>query len=540
MGSWSRRDVARIFVGGAIGAPMIVSGLSQRDAAAQVPARTLVVAKNIDDIISLDPAQTFEFTGGEILANIYDRLVQYDVEDPTRLQPSLATSWQVGADGKTIAFTLREGAVFASGNPVRPEDVEFSFRRVIRLNKPPAFILAQLGWRPNNVDQLVRKTGPREVSVTITENFSPAFVLNALGARPAAIVDQVEAMAHEQNGDLGNAWLGQNSAGSGAFRIARVRPSESVTLAANPRHFRGAPALDQVILRHVPEPGTQRLLLERGDIDIARDLGPDEIASAAQRAGLRVERFPQATIHFFTVNLRHERLRNPALWEAMRWLVDYDGIADRLLRGQMRVHQAFLPVGFPGALTDRPYRLDVARAREILARAGLQDGLSIDMDVISAAPFMDVAQSIQQTMAQANIRLNLVPGTSAQVITKYRARNHQMMLIYWNPDFMDAHSNAKAFAYNTNNADDAPQSTTTWRNSWLIPELSQRTTAALTEPDAARRAELYQALQRDVQRESPIVIMFQAQAAVAMRQAVANYRQGATNDLILYRTVAKS
>ncbi|MBL8838478.1 MAG: ABC transporter substrate-binding protein [Alphaproteobacteria bacterium] len=519
---------------------MIVSGLSQRDAAAQVPARTLVVAKNIDDIISLDPAQTFEFTGGEILANIYDRLVQYDVEDPTRLQPSLATSWQVGADGKTIAFTLREGAVFASGNPVRPEDVEFSFRRVIRLNKPPAFILAQLGWRPNNVDQLVRKTGPREVSVTITENFSPAFVLNALGARPAAIVDQVEAMAHEQNGDLGNAWLGQNSAGSGAFRIARVRPSESVTLAANPRHFRGAPALDQVILRHVPEPGTQRLLLERGDIDIARDLGPDEIASAAQRAGLRVERFPQATIHFFTVNLRHERLRNPALWEAMRWLVDYDGIADRLLRGQMRVHQAFLPVGFPGALTDRPYRLDVARAREILARAGLQDGLSIDMDVISAAPFMDVAQSIQQTMAQANIRLNLVPGTSAQVITKYRARNHQMMLIYWNPDFMDAHSNAKAFAYNTNNADDAPQSTTTWRNSWLIPELSQRTTAALTEPDAARRAELYQALQRDVQRESPIVIMFQAQAAVAMRQAVANYRQGATNDLILYRTVAKS
>jgi len=41
-----------------------------------------------------------------------------------------------------------------------------------------------------------------------------------------------------------------------------------------------------------------------------------------------------------------------------------------------------------------------------------------------------------------------VPGTSAQVITKYRARNHQMMLLYWNPDFMDPHSNAKAFAYN--------------------------------------------------------------------------------------------
>ena len=140
-------------------------------------------------------------------------------------------------------------------------------------------------------------------------------------------------------------------------------------LAANPRHFRGSPALEQVILRHSTDAAGQRLLLERGDIDIARDLGPDELTALGGREGVRVERFPQATVHFFTLNLRHEKLRNPALWEAMRWLVDYDGIADRLLQGQMRVHQAFLPAGFPGAVTDRPYRLDVARAREILGRA---------------------------------------------------------------------------------------------------------------------------------------------------------------------------
>ncbi len=88
------------------------------------------------------------------------------------------------------------------------------------------------------------------------------------------------------------------------------------------------------------------------------------------------------------------------------------------------------------------------------------------MDVISSAPFTDIGQSIQSTMAQAGIKLNLVPGSSAQVITKYRARNHEAMLLYWGPDFMDPHSNAKAFAYNIDNADTAPQSTTTWRNSW--------------------------------------------------------------------------
>lgn len=537
MASWSRRDLARVVVGGAIGAPMIASGLARRDAAAQVPARTLVVAKNIDDIISLDPAQTFEFTGGEILANIYDRLVQYDVEDPTRLQPSLAASWQVGADGKTIAFTLRD-AKFASGNPVRPEDVVFSFTRVIKLKKSPAFILAQLGWTPENVEQMVRKTGDREVTVAFTGNFSAAFALNAIAARPGAIVDQVEAMKNEKNGDMGNEWLGQNSAGSGPFRLQRVRAAENATLAANPTHFRGAPALQQVIYRHVPEAGAQRLLLEKGDVDIARDVGPDDLEVLSKAAGLRVERYPAATIHFFTLNLKHDKLKNPAIWEAMRWLVDYEGMAQKLLRGTMRVHQAYLPVGFPGAVQDTPYRLDVAKARDILAKAGIQN-LEVDMDVIEGQPFAGIAQTLQSNMAQAGIKLNLVTGAAAQVISKYRARNHQMMLIYWNPDFMDAHSNAKAFSYATDISDGSPQSTTTWRNNWLIPELSKRTMDALGESDPAKRAAMYRDLQKDVMAQSPIVIMFQATNAVAMRANVQGYKQGVVNDLILYRGVSK-
>ncbi len=505
--------------------------------AAQTPARTLVVAKNISDIISLDPAQTFEFTGGELVSNVYDRLLNYDVDETSRLLPGLAEKWTVGADGKTIVFALRD-AKFASGNPVRPEDVVFSFARVIKLNKAPAFILAQLGWKPDNVEQMVRKTGEREVTIRFEGVFAAGFALNALAARPGAIVDQVEVLKNEKDGDLGNAWLGQNSAGSGPFRVARVRASETAVLAANPTHWRGAPALQQVIYRHVPDAGGQRLLVETGDADIARDLGPDELAGLAGKAGVKIEKFPVATIHFFTLNLKHEKLRNPAVREAMRWLVDYEGMANQLLRGTMRVHQAFLPVGFPGAVTDTPYKLDVAKAREILARAGIRE-LAVDIDIISGAPFNDVATSLQGTMGQAGIKLNIVPGAAAQVISKYRARNHELMLIYWNPDFMDPHSNAKAFAYATDISDGAPQSTTTWRNAWLIPEFSKRTNDALAEPEMAKRVPLYDALQRDVMKEAPFVIMFQQQAQVAVRANVQGYRQGPVNDLILYRTVSK-
>ena len=62
------------------------------------------------------------------------------------------------------------------------------------------------------------------------------------------------------------------SAGSGPFRLRSWQANESVVLDANPHYRHGAPGVRRVILRHVPEPSSQRLLLERGDVDIARDL----------------------------------------------------------------------------------------------------------------------------------------------------------------------------------------------------------------------------------------------------------------------------
>jgi peptide/nickel transport system substrate-binding protein len=509
-------------------------------AAAKAPPNVLVVAKNIDDIVSLDPAQAFEFTGGEVLANLYEKIVQYNPADIDRIMPGLAESWTVSEDGKTLTFKIRQGAAFASGNPVRPEDIIFSYKRVIVLKKPPSFIIAQLGWTAENFDSMVKKVSDNQVSLTIGDNFAPSFVLNALAARPGAIVDEKEVMKNAKGDDLGNEWLTRNSAGSGPFTLRAWRPGQSVVLAANKSYFKGAPKLEQVILSHVPEPGTQRLMVESGDADMARNLGPDQIAGLKDKPGVKIEDYPQAAIHFLSFNLKHEKLRNPALWEALKYLIDYDGIANTLLRGQMRVHQAFWPAGFPGAITDTPYKLDIAKAKDILAKGNVPAGLTIDMDMINSAPFTEIAQSIQASMAQVGIKLNLIPGASAQVITKYRARAHEAMLLYWGPDFMDPHSNAKAFAYNVDNSDGAPQSTTTWRNSWLIPELSARTRAALVERDAAKRLDMYRALQNDVMKVSPWAITFQAQAQVALRSEVKGFVHGPTNDLILYHGVTKN
>jgi peptide/nickel transport system substrate-binding protein len=505
---------------------------------AATPADALVIAQNIDDIVALDPAQAYEFSAGEINANLYDKLVQYAAEDTTVLAPGLATEWVADEEAKTLTFTMRDGATFASGNPVRAEDVLFSFKRVVTLNLTPAFILTQLGWTPENIDEMVTVDG-NTVTLKWTGDFASAFVLNVLAARPGAIVDEVLVMQNEVDGDWGNAWLNTNSAGSGPFVLTDYRPAELVRLTANPTYWNGAPAMQQVLIRHVAEAATQQLLLTSGDVDMAKNLTPDQIAGLGE--DIKVEAFPQAAVHFLSFNQKTEELTPPAVWEAARYLVDYDGMADTILNGQMEKHQAFWPKGFPGSYDETPFTYDVEKAKQILADAGITTPINVTLDVINSAPFTDMAQSLQAGFAEAGINFEILPGTGAQVITKYRDRTHEAMLLYWGPDFMDPHSNAKAFAYNSNNADDNYTATTTWRNAWAVPqEMNDAVNAALAEADQDTRNEMYVELQKQVQAESPIVIMFQAQSQIAMGANVEGYVNGSNSDFVYYNLVTKN
>ncbi|KUF10963.1 ABC transporter substrate-binding protein [Pseudoponticoccus marisrubri] len=508
-------------------------------ALADTPPNVLVVAQNIDDIVALDPAQAYEFTSSEYMANVYDRLVQYDAEDTTELVGGLAESWEIDAENRTITFTLRDGVSFHSGNPVTPADVVYSFKRVVALNKNPAFILTQLGWTPENIEEMVTGEG-NTVTLKYAGDFSPAFVMNVLAARPASIVDSQLVMENAVDGDMGNAWLNTNSAGSGAFSLQMYRPAEMLRLVANKDYFKEGPKLDQIIIRHVAEAATQQLLLEQGDVDIARNMTPEQVA-ALPEDGFKVSIHPQAAIHFISFNQKVPALQHEALWEASRYLIDYEGLTSTLLKGQMETHQAFWPKGFPGALEDTPFSYDPEKAKQILADAGVELPINVEMDVFNFAPFTDVAQSIQASFAEAGINFDIVPGTTAAIITKYRAREHEAIMLYWGPDFNDPHSNAKAFAYNKDNSDDGYASTTTWRNAWEVSdEMNARTMAALSESDPAKREEMYLELQRDVQAKAPFVIMYQATLQVGMDEDVTGYVHGASSDLVFYRLVEKN
>jgi peptide/nickel transport system substrate-binding protein len=494
---------------------------------------------DIGDLITLDPAEVAELAGGEVVGNVYDRLMMYEPEDLTTLVGGVAESWEISEDGGTITFGIRPNQTFHSGNPVTAEDVVFSLRRVVKLNKIPASYFAEFGLTSENVDELIVVDGER-AKVTVTEQASPTLILNVLSSVGASILDKKEVLAHEVDGDLGHAWLKSNSAGSGPFRLESWRGNELVTLEAHPKSRHGMPSLRRIILRHVAEPSVQRLLIERGDVDIARNLTPDQIKGIEGNEDLAVSAHPQAMLFYLGANAAHPILSHPKVSLALRYLVDYEGMAASFLKGQFKVHQAVWPSGLWGALEETPFSLDPKKARALLAEAGYPDGFEIRVDTLNASPFPEMAQAIQATLAKAGIRSEIVAVDGSTLWPRYRARRHEVVLAMWSPDFPDPHSNVYSFALNPDNRPEANLTgVLAWRNGWKDEEMNARVIAARNERDPERREAMYLEIQRSLQWNSPYTMMFQQTEQTASRKNVVGFVSGPNFDQAFYRNVTK-
>ena len=506
---------------------------------ADTPADTLVIAKNIDDMITLDPAEAYEFSGIEVISNIYDRIMRLEPTDITKLVGGVAESYTSSEDGKTLTFKIRGGQKFASGNAITAADAVFSLQRVVKLDKTPAFLIGQLGWTKDNVDQLVKLVDDQTFQITITEDFAPSLVLSLMSSVVGSVVDMKVAMEHEADGDMGHNWLKTNSAGSGAYSLRAWKANESVALDVNPNYRGGQAALKRVVIRHVPEPAAQRLLIEKGDADIARNLTGDQVAGIVDNKDITITPVPQATLYYVGLNSKMVQFQDVKVRQAMHYLVDYDGMVNSFLKGGFKVHQTFWPSGFWAALDENQYSFDPAKAKALLAEAGIADGFEVTLDTPNSSPFTNIAQSIQSTMAQGGIKVTILPAEEKTVLTRYRARQHQMLLINWGPDYMDPHTNASSFARNDDNSDTPKAKPLAWRNSWDIPEITKMTDAAVRERDEGKREKMYKDLQVKVMDEGPFIIMFQDTTLLATRANVKNFVMGSSSDVVYYNLTTK-
>jgi len=510
---------------------------------AATPKDTLVVAFAFDDIISLDPAEVFEISGGELMGNAYDRLLRYDVNDPSKLLPDLAQKWSVSADGRTYSFELKPGVKFASGNPLSAEDVAFSLQRAVLLDKTPAFILTQFGLGKDNVRDKVKATGPLSLAIETDKPYAPTLVYNCLTANVAGVVDRKLVMSKEAVkdgvGDMGYGWLKTNYAGSGPMKIREWRANEIVTLERNDNYHGPKSKLARVIYRHVKESATQRLLLEKGDADIARNLSPQDLQALAGNKDVKTTATPKGTVYYISLNQKNPILAKPEVREAFKWLVDYGAIGDTIIKNIGVVHQNFLPIGLLGASQDKPYKLDVAKAKALLAKAGHPNGFKVTIDMRTIQPVQGITEAVQQTLKQAGIELEILPGDGKQTLTKYRARTHDLYIGQWGADYWDPHTNADTFTRNPDNGDNAKSKPLAWRNAWEIPELTKLSDAAALERDGAKRARMYQEIQAEFRKSSPFVMLYQQTEVAAYRSNVEGLKIGPTSDSTYMFAVGK-
>ncbi|TIO75562.1 MAG: ABC transporter substrate-binding protein [Mesorhizobium sp.] len=530
-------------------AGVAMSGLLAVPAFAVTPADTLVEGFAIDDIISMDPGEAFELSTAEVTGNTYDLLVRLDLSDTSKVKGDLAESWSVSDDGLTYTFKLKPGMKFASGNPITAADVAYSFERAIKLDKSPAFIINQFGISGDNVTEKAKAVDDTTFQFVVDKAYAPSFVLNCLSATVASVVDSKLVKEHvaaatpsadyKWDNDFGNAWLKTGYAGSGQFKLREWRANEAVVLERNDNYNGEKAKLARVIYRNMKESSAQRLALEAGDIDVARNLEPNDLDAIAKNADLTTTSAPKGTVYYISLNQKNANLAKPEVREAFKYLVDYDALSSTILKGIGEIHQSFLPKGDLGAVDDNPFKLDVAKAKELLAKAGLPDGFSVTMDVRTGQPTTGMAESIQQTLGQAGIKLEIIPGDGKQTLTKYRARNHDIYIGNWGQDYFDPNSNAQTFASNPDNSDSAKIKTLAWRNAWDIPDLTKETEAALLEKDSGKRADMYKDLQKKILDTSPFVIIHQQLEVAGLRKSLKGFALGPSFDTNFVGAVSK-
>lgn len=518
-----------------------ILSLSASNTPAATPQDILVVAAGLEDVLTLDPAEAFEHSSGEIINNAYTRIVRRAPGDATKIIADAAVSWTQSSDGKSFTFNIRPQQLFPSGRPVTAADAAYSLRRVIYLNKTPAFLFDVFGWKKENVERLVRADGPTKLILQTTKPVPLDVALNVLATSVGSVMDSKLLEEHKRNDDYGNEWVRTSWAGSGPFRIIAWKPKDSIVLQPNQNYYGYVgrkSALKALIFQNVAESATQALLISKGDIDVAKGLQPDQVHALVPASNFSVVRTPTLTQMYIPLNQKNKVLANPKVREAFHWLIDYHNIADKLLRGQWTIHQNIYGTGVPGADENNPYKLDVQKAKRLLAEAGYEKGLTLELGVETTAPYPDIAQSLQSTFKQAGVNLNIALSDRRQIVTKYRARQGDMYLWHASSDYAEPNVYAADYALNPDNSDASSFKNRAWRSSWQDAEANALTDQASQEQDAKKRADIYARLQHKILTDSPYLFLFQQTETVVLRANIVGYQSNAV-DSATYTYVSK-
>jgi peptide/nickel transport system substrate-binding protein len=490
--------------------------------ATQAPAagtaqNTLVFATNLSDLSTLDPATMYAWSGILTLHNLYQSLVLRDGND---LKPGLAEKWDIKESDKgwDITFTLRDGGKFASGNPITADDVVFSYQRAITLKKGPSFLFTDVAGLK---EESIKAADPKTVVISLPKSYSPQVFLSILTFTIGSVIDSRVVKSHDSGGDLGSAWLNEHSAGSGAYILDHWTKEVEVLLTANPNYAGTAPAIPNVLLKHVLESTNQQFGLEKGEIDIARSLSPEQIIALKDKPGVATAKGNSLLLVYVGLNQKVKELANPKVAEALRSAVDYDGIINGLLNGNALKVQTLISKGLLGYNEDAPFQKDVAKAKQLLKDAGYENGFNLELtaptgNAPGGAAWSDIAAKLQADFADIGVTLTIKQIPYSELYSAYRAGTFQLISVEWGPDYEDPDGNILPFV-------DAAANSIGARNGWDDKAIAEKARAASLVGDPSARAAAYKDITEYVLHNGPYIVLYQPTEQFGLRDNIKGF-----------------
>lgn len=525
--SFQPRRVARWRALGSIltAASVVVAGLALRPSMpVHAASQTLLVARDISDGKTMDPGRFYEFTSTIMAANCYDTLLTFNGTDTQHPVPDLATSWDISPDGKVFTFHLRHGVRFSNGDPMTADDVVYSYRRLENLNGNASFLIS------GATD--IRALDPYTVRITL--GAPDVSFLAALSGTNLGVLDSKVVKAHGGDDsaqaatkDKAEPFLDAQSEGTGAFQMTNWTRSVQIVMTRNPYYWGPKPALDKIVLQNEKDSATQRLLVQRGSVDVAMNIDIQQAQTLTHDSNVRVingNTLDLVYIGMTTSMTRSAPLSSKYVRQAIRYALDYDGILKGLLKGVGTRPNSMIPVGMLGndPITNNSLLIsqDLTKARALLKRAGYSRGFTVQMSYDVGTTFDGVlydplASKVQNDLARVGIKVNLNPLQDAVLLPAYRAQKLQMVLYNWGVDYPDPNDYAGPFSPG---GGPAKRMFYTWDS-----HLTDIANQADTTSDAAKRVALYRQVQQTWIDEGPWIGLVQPQNIIVLGSNVKSY-----------------
>ena len=338
--------------------------------------------------------------------------------------PGIMESCELSADGKTVTFHLRQGVKSAAGNEFSADDIMW---RIARQEARP--IIYELIDRLLNMDQAkFEKVDQYTVKAT---NESP-MPLACQGMtnfyEPWPDSKAIDANSTTED-PLGDNWIATHAGGFGAYHVTEWTPGKRAVMEANPNYWRGEPAIKRIIYLVVPESSGRLALLQKGDVDIAEDLSPDEIVALADSDVARGVAIRGNRQMWLTLNNAIKPFDDVRVRQAINYAIPRDEIVQNVYRGMAVPWHGVISSVTPGYENLTPYNFDLEKARALLAEAGYADGFDAELVFSAGVPEMEnLAVILQSTLGQLGVRLNLKKLPVAAHSDLVQTRKAQMAL----------------------------------------------------------------------------------------------------------------